>query len=91
MTKSNEENPVIIQGITQDGHPFRPSNWAERLTGVLSTFDDRRINYSPLLKPSKSEDGTTCVIIDPKLKKENPALFDYLMDFAKQNGLKVCR
>src|SRR5512146_2124975 len=29
---------VIIKGVTRSGRAFRPSDWAERLCGVLSTF-----------------------------------------------------
>ena len=29
---------VFIQGVTSDGRPFRPSDWAERLAGVMSQF-----------------------------------------------------
>ena len=28
----------VIQGLTNDGKPFRPSDWAERLCGVMSAF-----------------------------------------------------
>ena len=28
----------VIQGVTLDGKPFRPSDWAERLCGVMSAF-----------------------------------------------------
>ena len=29
---------VFIQGITHEGKTFRPSDWAERLAGVMSSF-----------------------------------------------------
>jgi hypothetical protein len=29
---------VFIQGITRGGRTFRPSDWAERLAGVMSQF-----------------------------------------------------
>ena len=28
----------VIVGTTLDGKPFRPSDWAERLCGVMSAF-----------------------------------------------------
>ena len=28
----------FIQGLTPDGKPFRPSDWAERLAGAMSSF-----------------------------------------------------
>src|SRR3954466_8929451 len=49
----------FIQGVTLDGHTFRPSDWAERLAGAMSSFrpDGVRtgigafIGYSPLCVP----------------------------------------
>ena len=29
---------VFIQGVTHSGRTFRPSDWAERLAGVMSQF-----------------------------------------------------
>jgi len=29
---------IFIQGMTRDGRRFRPSDWAERLAGVMSQF-----------------------------------------------------
>ena len=29
---------IIIQGITSEGRTFRPSDWAERLSGILASF-----------------------------------------------------
>ena len=28
----------VIHGITRDGKAFRPSDWAERLAGAMSSF-----------------------------------------------------
>jgi hypothetical protein len=50
---------VFIQGITLEGHTFRPSDWAERLAGAMSCFrpDGVRgrigdfIGYSPYCVP----------------------------------------
>jgi len=42
----------VIQGVTLDGKPFRPSDWAERLCGVMSAFgSDQRMAYSPFVHP----------------------------------------
>ena len=35
---SNSAKEVFILGVTQDGRTFRPSDWAERLAGVMSQF-----------------------------------------------------
>ena len=80
---------IIIEGITEEGHKFRPSDWAERVSGNLSTIKKNRIQYSPMLQPSV-KDGNKCVLIDERLKETNPELYKYLMDFAKKNKLKLC-
>ena len=80
---------IIIEGVTKDGKTFRPSDWAERMSGSLCTFNrKRRIVYSPLLRPAV-QGGSKCVIIDSELKKTNPALYESILDFAKKNHLKM--
>ncbi len=81
---------IIIEGITKSGETFRPSDWAERMSESLSTFRKHHIRYSPLLQPS-SREGRHCVILDPKLKISNPELYQSIMDFAKNNNLKICQ
>ncbi len=81
---------IIIEGITENGETFRPSDWADRMSGQLSTFRKRRIQYSPLLQPS-SKDGHKCVVVDPNLKETNPELYTSIMEFAKNNHLKICQ
>lgn len=80
---------IIIEGVTEKGEKFRPSDWAERVTGNLSTFKNHRIYYSPMLRPSYKE-GNRCVILDPELKNTHPALYQHILDFAKSNKLKIC-
>lgn len=84
-----DKDKIIIEGVTEDGRKFRPSDWAERMSGSLSTFgQDHRIHYSPLLQPT-TIDGIKCIIIDPKLQEENPSFFNYIMEFARTNQLVV--
>jgi hypothetical protein len=80
---------IVIEGITEDGKIFRPSDWAERVSGNLSTFKNHRIYYSPLLIPSY-KGGHRCVVLDPELKETNPELYQHILDFAKVNKLKIC-
>ncbi|MCW5588388.1 MAG: DUF3579 domain-containing protein [Legionellales bacterium] len=94
MTKQNPDDlkqslkRIVIEGVTHQGEPFRPSDWAERMSGQLCTFQKRRIRYSPLLQPSQ-RDGNKCVILDPALKESNPALYESIMLFAKNNDLLI--
>ncbi|HLD16371.1 MAG TPA: DUF3579 domain-containing protein [Coxiellaceae bacterium] len=92
MTDKKEEKSgkkIVIEGVTESGEVFRPTNWAERVSGKLSTFKKHHIQYSPLLRPSR-RNGNCCVILDPKLKESNPALYDSIMKFATSNHLKIC-
>jgi hypothetical protein len=80
---------IIIEGITESGRKFRPSDWAERMSGALSTFGpDHRIHYSPLLQPT-TKDGVKCIVIDPELQEQFPEMFAYIMGWAHNNQLKV--
>ena len=80
---------LIIHGLTQNGRTFRPSDWAERLSGVMSTFGgDRRMSYSPYVKPMTHE-GIKSVAIDRRLKEVDARAFDFLINFAQDNGLQV--
>lgn len=81
---------IIIEGVTEQGKPFRPSDWAERMSGSMASFENRRIRYSPLLQPSINTDGYKCVLLDPKLKETSPQVYKAIMDFARQNNLKIC-
>lgn len=84
---------VVIQGITTEGRTFRPSDWAERLCGILASFgDNQKLSYHAFVRPMLL-DNTRCVAIDKKLEKINPSAFQFLMDFAKDNSLRVvdCR
>lgn len=79
---------IIIEGVTETGEVFRPSDWAERVCGVLSTFKKNRIDYSPLLRPSV-HNGHKCVVIEECLKESNPTLYEHILEFARENHLKI--
>jgi len=80
---------IVIKGLTTSGRTFRPSDWAERLSGSLSTFgEDHRMNYSPFVRPM-TIDGIKCVIVEKALQKEQPATYAFLMSFARENELQV--
>ena len=89
MTEKKQPK-IIIEGITESGETFRPSNWAERMGGQLSTFHKRRLHYSPLLQPTM-KDGYNCVALDPHLKESNPELYNSILEFARENKLKICK
>ncbi len=80
---------LLIKGVTPTGHAFRPSDWAERMCGNLSSFRNRRIFYSPLLRPA-IVDGHRCVVIDRQLAHVHPKLYEEVITFAEENHLQVC-
>jgi hypothetical protein len=79
----------VIQGVTLDGKPFRPSDWAERLCGVMSAFGgDHRMQYSPYVHPVTAQ-GVRCVVVDTRLEMLEPMAYRFLLSFAKDNELKT--
>jgi hypothetical protein len=87
---NKKSSKIIIEGVTESGETFRPSDWAERMSGNLSTFHSHRIYYSPLLQPIM-KDGYKCVVLDHKLKESNPVLYESILEFARTNKLKICK
>lgn len=80
---------IVILGVTEAGSRFRPSDWSERLCGMMSVFsEDRHLSYSPYLKPVIAE-GVTCVVVDRRLETLDPAAFQFLMEFARDNELRT--
>jgi hypothetical protein len=79
----------VIQGVTLDGKPFRPSDWAERLCGVMAAFgSDNRMQYSPYVHPVTAA-GLRCVVVDIRLEEVEPMAYRFLLSFAKDNELKT--
>ena len=79
----------LIQGVTLDGKPFRPSDWAERLCGVMAAFGgDNRMQYSPYVHPVLAA-GLRCVVVDVRLEELEPMAYRFLLSFAKDNDLKT--
>lgn len=80
---------LIIKGVTASGRKFRPSDWAERLSGVMSAFGaDNRVSYSPYVRPV-TLDGVASVVVSRKLQEVDPRAYRFIMDFARDNELTV--
>lgn len=83
----------IIHGTTQDGQRFRPSDWAERLAGVMAQFRPpgalgNHLTYSPYVVPVLLE-GERCVVLDERLRDLEPLAWKFVLDFARDNQLKT--
>ena len=88
-SNNNKVKKIIIEGKTQAGRKFRPSDWAERMSGALSTFGrDQRIRYSPMLQPLII-DGIKCIALDPKMQDQFPEMYTYILGWADNNDLIV--
>lgn len=91
---SNAAKEVFILGLTLAGKAFRPSDWAERLAGVMSQFrpggpqPGSHLGYSPWCVPS-TVDQIKCVIVNRDLCDAEPMAWDFCINFARDNNLQV--
>ena len=97
MTQIQSDKPrrLYIKGLTTSGRTFRPSDWAERLAGAMSSFRPRgsggigaHIGYSPYCVP-RLVDGVKCVFVSEALKGVEPMAWDFVMNFARDNELQL--
>lgn len=85
---------MYILGVSATGRVFRPSDWAERLAGVMSQFrpggaqPGSHLRYSPWCIPS-TRDGVRCVVVDRALRDFEVMAWDFCVNFAKDNDLQV--
>jgi hypothetical protein len=88
MTTS-ESTTFVIVGLTTQGRKFRPSDWAERLCGVMSAFGtERRMKYSPYVGPG-DYNGEKAVFVDGRLGEIEPMAYRFMLNFAQDNDLQI--
>ena len=87
----------LIHGITARGKPFRPSDWTERLCGVLAPYrpglageEGPPIDFSPYARPVVVY-GAKCVRIDARLRDIEPVALTFVLNFARDNELVTTR
>jgi len=85
----------FILGVTLEGKKFRPSDWAERLCGVMSCFQpegsggpNAHLRYSPFVRPTMLE-GAKAVIVHEDLRRVEPLAYQFILDFVQDNTLQV--
>lgn len=84
-----ESAEVVIRGVTSKGRTFRPSDWADRLAGLVSQVgSDNRLNYCPYVQPV-TRAGVRCVVISRTLESQDSRMFHFLLGFARDNDLEV--
>lgn len=80
----------VIVGVTREGRKFRPSDWADRLCGVMSAFGaDNRMKYSPYVRPGCTLTGDKSVVVDARLYDVEPLAYKFLVNFADDNNLTI--
>ena len=85
---------IYILGLNSQGRTFRPSDWSERLAGVMSQFrpggpqPGSHLGYSPWCVPTSVGD-TKCVIIHPDLREYDVMAWDFCLNFARDNDLQT--
>ena len=93
---TRDAKEILILGLTQAGKTFRPSDWAERLAGVMSSFrpdgvqPGNRLSYSPWCVPTLVN-GVKCVVVNSELRDCEPMAWDFVLNFAKDNDLQVAQ
>jgi len=90
---TNRVKQFVIHGVTESGTRFRPSDWAERLAGVMAQFrppgsTGSHLTYSPYVLPMLIE-GVRGVVVDLRLRELEPLAYKFVVDFAHDNKLKT--
>jgi hypothetical protein len=92
---SSPPQEFVILGLTSDGKQFRPSDWAERLCGVMSCFrpegsggSKAHLQYSPYVHPTFIN-GVRSVAVNETLRTIEPLAYHFVINFAKDNDLQI--
>lgn len=84
-----EIHTFIILGLTKEGRKFRPSDWCDRLCGVMSAFGaSKKMKYSPYVGPG-DYNGEKAVFVDGRLSEVEPMAYRFLLNFAQDNDLQI--
>ena len=93
MSEPFPPGDLIIKGVTRAGETFRPSDWAERLCGVLAAYRPGFVaqrgpilGYSPYVQPTMIA-GVRAVVVDPRLRGLEPRAWEFVVAFARDNEL----
>lgn len=86
----------FILGVTSNGRQFRPSDWAERLCGVMSCYrpegshgPNSHLTYSPYVRPTMLNGVKAVIVQRKKLLNLEPLAYHFVLSFAKDNDLQV--
>lgn len=95
QTRKELADEFFILGLTSNGRQFRPSDWAERLCGVMSCFQPEgtggrhaHLQFSPYVRPTMLN-GVKAVLVKNALKELDALAYHFVVNFAKDNDLQV--
>jgi len=95
QSRKEVADEFIILGVSSKGRQFRPSDWAERLCGVMSCFRpagsggrNAHLKFSPYVHPTVVN-GVKAVVVNNALKSVEPLAYHFVVNFAKDNDLQV--
>ena len=96
-TPKEPQDEFFILGLTSNGKQFRPSDWAERLCGVMACIRpegqggrgyNAHLGYSPFVTPTVMN-GVKSVVVNGKLRQSEPMAYHFIVSFAKDNDLQI--
>ncbi len=80
---------LIIDDQGEGRKKFRPSDWVERISASLASFGaDQRLRYSEHVHPCIIQ-GQKCLVVSRRLKETHPGFYDFIMEFATSNHLRI--
>lgn len=89
MSNQDKGGDFIIESVKEDGKPFRPSDWIERISSHLANYGpDHRLHYAEGAQPC-IVNGEKCLCVKKALMEENLAAYQYILQFATDNQLRV--
>ena len=81
-----------IKGITHAGELFRPSDWIDRLCGIMAHFAPKQVpinmSYSHYVQPVMLGEMRV-VRVDPQIAQIEPKALSFLIDFVESNHLQT--
>lgn len=93
IAPSCDATHYLIVGVTHRQRTFRPSDWPERLAGVVALFiDERGAQTRPGRRHFASPvvlDGIKSLLIDAALRDACPDAFAFVSNFAADNELPM--
>lgn len=89
MSINQNDADLIVESTREDGSPFRPSDWVERISTHLAGYGaDHRLHYADNVHPCTIE-GVRCLCVKKSLKEVNATAHAFILKFAADNQLRI--